>query len=1173
MKMKFTGERFVPGATDVEPTFQSKMYQEHLNRYLTAKEFSHGKRVLDIACGVGYGTQILMRSLPDSVIGVDISEEAIEFARAHYEVPGVKFVVGDATALPFEDNSFDVVVSFETIEHVPSALAFLKEVRRVLCPNGTFIVSTPRLKGGKRSAFHVQEFEFERFKNLLLSMFESAQFFCQNNHFVSTIGPEGKFRDFGTVEHINARYLAESDYFVAVCGPIDEMRQFVGTCMVVNDDAYVLTLERDVAVLHEAENRLTEQLTRAQEALEQERGVSSLHQLELGQLAARVETLSQQVEEERTRATDAVAQFESGLSTVVSERLEAESKAQAAQGALQEERSLNRRLLDEIAAEESLMGWKPLRILRIYRMYGARVLLRQGILKVLVGLHVAEYSPPGTDSILDSFWKVARARGLRGMYERTLYHVSRHRKDKTGNTRSLALARRTVAGSEIRVCYVVGAYEGESKRYRVADVMEYLEEAGVSSASYDASNVVAEPAILNDTSMVVLMRAGYDKRVESIIRMAHERRIPVVFEVDDYVFEPSAMAYVDAVRRWPEEAQRGYLTSLVRYRRTLEACDFAITSTEWLASTLRTMGKEAFLIPNGITDSHLRLADDALRTRARANVDEIVLGYFSGTKTHDADFRVIIPALDRVLNEHPFARLLVVGPLDLPPEFIPSHGEQVVRADVAPWEELSKLIARVDINLAPLEVGNPFCEAKSELKFLDAALLKIPTIASATAVYSNAIRNGQSGFVCRTVDEWYDALSLLIKNADLRTEMGQEARSDALARYGSSSLSRQADEVVRGILARWAFPRGDADQTVSLAAGNNQSVGWVVPAPAAGSGGHRNIFRAVRHLASNGYDVRVYVPDSNQFSTSEALRAFVDREFGPTGAQFVLGSSVAPCDCLFATHWSTVDIVLANRSRARKLCYFVQDFEPYFYPMSYEYISAERTYGSGLSILTSGPLCQKILADRYGIQSEYFNFPIDRRIYHPRAMARDSSTVIFFARPEMPRRLFPLGVAGLEILARRRPDVRIVLFGSDEVRKGSLPFECQNLGSVRDLSALADLYAQATVGMAFSTSNPSLVPYEMMACGCPVIDVDYGYNSVNYGTGEGILLVPPTPEDVARGLEALLNDRELRERVSQAGLALANTFPNEEDMARAVEGFVERQLRESREEPQRGEVP
>jgi SAM-dependent methyltransferase len=149
----------------------------HLKRYDFAAPYCAGKRVLDAACGVGYGTAHLGRDAA-YVFGVDVDEQTIRYARERYGAANVEFAVMDVASLQLEDDSFDVVCSFETIEHVPDRESFLGEVARVLRPDGAFVVSTPNARETTETPlnpFHKVEFSRADFELLLLERFERVQ--------------------------------------------------------------------------------------------------------------------------------------------------------------------------------------------------------------------------------------------------------------------------------------------------------------------------------------------------------------------------------------------------------------------------------------------------------------------------------------------------------------------------------------------------------------------------------------------------------------------------------------------------------------------------------------------------------------------------------------------------------------------------------------------------------------------------------------------------------------------------------------------------------------------------------------------------------------------------------------------------------------------------------------
>ena len=184
----FTGERFIPGAP-------GEIWYEHWHRYHFAAPLVAGRKVLDIACGAGYGSALLAQTAAH-VTGADIADAAVDHARRRYEAVGnLEFRQADCAALPFADASFDAVVSFETIEHIGAQDAFLDEVRRVLRPGGLVILSCPNKveysdKRGVTNEFHVRELHRDELAALVVQRFPHLAWYGQRPSFYSVVWPE-----------------------------------------------------------------------------------------------------------------------------------------------------------------------------------------------------------------------------------------------------------------------------------------------------------------------------------------------------------------------------------------------------------------------------------------------------------------------------------------------------------------------------------------------------------------------------------------------------------------------------------------------------------------------------------------------------------------------------------------------------------------------------------------------------------------------------------------------------------------------------------------------------------------------------------------------------------------------------------------------------------------------
>lgn len=183
-ELAFTGERLMTGIYEYWSI-------EHLHRYALASEMVKGKRIIDIASGEGYGSNLLA-DVADSVVGIDISKDAVAHAQKKYKKENLRFVEGSATAIPIDDKSIDAVVSFETIEHHDQHEKMLLEIKRVLKPDGILIISSPDKKyytdePGYNNPYHVKELYSYEFKALVQSHFSNVLFLNQKTIFGSVI--------------------------------------------------------------------------------------------------------------------------------------------------------------------------------------------------------------------------------------------------------------------------------------------------------------------------------------------------------------------------------------------------------------------------------------------------------------------------------------------------------------------------------------------------------------------------------------------------------------------------------------------------------------------------------------------------------------------------------------------------------------------------------------------------------------------------------------------------------------------------------------------------------------------------------------------------------------------------------------------------------------------------
>lgn len=228
--MEFTGERFIP-----IDTIDVRLAQEHWHRYLWAAGFVENKKVLDIACGEGFGSDYLAKTAKE-VMGCDISEESIAHAQNKYKKDNVSFKVMSVDNLELDSDSFDIIVSFETIEHIGESAQekAVKEFARVLNKDGILCITTPGTDSPRHFAgneFHIKECSYDEFHKLLSDNFKYVKIMGQSVYSSSVIGDcknevktiNTEFPNFDT----QADYDLRADkYLIALCSnePIDKYK-------------------------------------------------------------------------------------------------------------------------------------------------------------------------------------------------------------------------------------------------------------------------------------------------------------------------------------------------------------------------------------------------------------------------------------------------------------------------------------------------------------------------------------------------------------------------------------------------------------------------------------------------------------------------------------------------------------------------------------------------------------------------------------------------------------------------------------------------------------------------------------------------------------------------------------------------------------------------------------
>lgn len=501
------------------------------------------------------------------------------------------------------------------------------------------------------------------------------------------------------------------------------------------------------------------------------------------------------------------------------------------------------------------------------------------------------------------------------------------------------------------VLFINGCYLPHPSRYRVDHQMEQLNSNGLSSDSvfYNAINLNMEKYYRT----FVFFRCPITDEIREFIKLAKYNNKTVIFDIDDLVFDREYTKTIKYLETLSKEELDEYYDGVDRMQETLKLCDYAITTTETLANELKKFVKEVYVNRNVASERMCELSIKAKETVVKDH-DKIVLGYLSGSITHNPDFELILPSIVKVMEKYKNVYLKVVGILDVP-EDLKKFEDRIIVEDFCDWRKLPKIIASLDINLAPLE-ESLFNNAKSENKWMEASLVNVVTIASNVGAFK-VIKDGVDGILCENSEScWTEKLSMLIEDEGLRNSLAKNANARVMKNYVSTYSGLGVTNFIKSK--------------------NPKSIAFVLPTTNI-SGGVNVVIKHANILRKHGYDVSI-ISMGNVEDNIENKDGIID----------VVSSRLNAFDCRYdqmvATLWSTIYFIKIY-PKVKKISYLVQNFETNFMEYGdYGKQSANSTYSmDDVNYLTISKWCENWLIKDYnrtvkyvpnGIKLEQFPF-------------------------------------------------------------------------------------------------------------------------------------------------------------------------------------------------------
>lgn len=646
-------------------------------------------------------------------------------------------------------------------------------------------------------------------------------------------------------------------------------------------------------------------------------------------------------------------------------------------------------------------------------------------------------------------------------------------------------------------------------RYRVTHQREQLESCNITTDEVYYMNINLDQVRCYRT--FIFFRCPYTDAIGEFIKCAKKLNKYVLFDIDDLVIDTiytDTIKYLDGMT--PSE-RRLYDDGVNRMGRTLKLCDAAITTTERLATELSKYVSEVFINRNVASEEMKYYSDEALKEKEEDS-EHFKVGYFSGSFTHNDDFELIKPILKKLMRKYEKFELHLVGELNLPEDLLEFKSQIVVHPFVD-WKKLPKLIAQVDVNLAPLE-QSIFNEAKSENKWVEAALVKVPTVASNVGAFARMIEHGKTGYLCNNLKEWESILETLIHDDNKRKEIAYNA-------YEYCNINC--------ITTRTGYP---VTQYVKKYMKTN--IGFVVP-PMTISGG---IMVALRHasiLRDAGYDTFMIEMGDRKWIEYEGKKIpVINRD---------LRKICGRIDKAVATMWTTVEF-LEHYPNIDKRYYLVQGYETDFYAHNdLQRRAAYATYFPKVPInfITISKWCKEWLEQEMHQTAKYApngldlkNFPSSKR-----SLCSRKIRILVEGNCGVESKNIDESFKVIEQLDPERFEIWYLSYNA----KPKAYYRVDKSFNRVPYEEVGKIYQQCDILLKTSyLESFSYPPLEMMATGGYCVVVPNGGNMEYLEDGKNCLLYPQG--DIEAGVKAvyrICEDEKLREQLYEGGIETAKS--------------------------------
>ncbi|MDX2274522.1 MAG: glycosyltransferase [Hyphomonadaceae bacterium] len=336
-------------------------------------------------------------------------------------------------------------------------------------------------------------------------------------------------------------------------------------------------------------------------------------------------------------------------------------------------------------------------------------------------------------------------------------------------------------------------------RYRIRNKIETFEAHGVRAGYGDIRDLFGSLSEMQFYRTLLIYRAPMHDLFMTYHNEARRLGMSILYDLDDPIFDASVLGGNANLKAIESHYRTGQLRDTSRFRQAMEASDYLLASTPGLADLMRRSvpGKDVFVWRNTADQRSLKVGASISAHSPRTS-ERTLIGYFSGSLAHEADFDQAAGALATILRQRPETDLLLFGHTR-PRAELNAFGERIQTEKFSDYERYLEAVARCDVVIIPL-VDDAFNRCKSVVRYLDAAIVQTPVIASAVGDYAELVRHGETGWLARSKADWAPLLDAVCADTRLRQSVGRRAREFVEAEFSTTSNMPDLSSELRSLV-------------------------------------------------------------------------------------------------------------------------------------------------------------------------------------------------------------------------------------------------------------------------------------------------------------------------------------------------------------------------------------